>query len=275
MPAGNGAPGRRVHRPRAGVERVEQGVLVVSVDRLAHVLRDASRRRRVRTRPQAGEVRPAGWGSTGLYPGGGDDDHRLPLLQRAQSRESDRSRSPAMPAVQVQAALARRCGRRLVRGGDDCVGARSCRFLGGVVRAVSDDLARARGPGQESRGTPEGSEGRRRRESRTRHEVWRAVDPVAGRDPRRARDRPRCRRASSRCAGAAVAPSARSLSVDPGSTLRERGVSPRADWLEPRVKQVREPACEGLQRIRADSPATRGCSWANGLVPRRHRPAGS
>ena len=61
---------------------------------------------------------------------------------------------------------------------------------------------------------------------RTRHEVWRAVDPVASRDPGRARDRPSCRRASSRCAGAAVAAGARRLSVDPGSTFRERGVSP-------------------------------------------------
>ena len=54
------------------------------------------------------------------------------------------------------------------------------------------------------------------------------------------RGRPSCRRASSRCAGAAVAASARRLSVDPGSTFRERGVSPGAELLEPRVNEVRD-----------------------------------
>ena len=143
-----------------------------------------------------------------------------------------------MPAVQVQAALARRCGRRHVGGRDDCVGARCRRFLGGVVRALSDDRLRARGSGHASRGGSQDREGRRRRESRTRYEVWRAVDPVAGRDPGRARDRPSCRRASSRCAGAAVAVSARRLSVDPGSTFRERGVFRGAELRGPRVNEV-------------------------------------
>ena len=145
-----------------------------------------------------------------------------------------------MPTVQVHAAVGRRCGRRHVRGRDDCVGARSRRFLGGVVRALSDDLSGARGPGQASRRGPQGRQGRCRREPRTRRQVRRAVDPVAGRDPGRARDRPNCRRSSSRCAGAAVAASARRLSVDPGSTFRERGVSPGAELLEPRVNEVRD-----------------------------------
>ena len=145
-----------------------------------------------------------------------------------------------MSAVQVHAALGRRRGHRHVRGRDDRVRARRRRFLGGVVRAVSDDLARARGPRQESRGTPEGREGRRRRESRTRFQVWRAVDPVARRDPGRERGRPSCRRAASRCAGAAVAASARRLSVDLGSTFRQRGVSPGAELLGPRVNEVRD-----------------------------------
>ncbi len=132
-----------------------------------------------------------------------------------------------MPAVQVDAPVGRRRGCRHIRGRDDCVRARSRRFLGGVVRALSDDLPRARGPGQASRGGPQGRKGRRRRESRTRDQVWRAVDPIASRDPGRARDRPSCRRASSRCAGAAVAASAPYLSVDRGSTFRDGRLSRR------------------------------------------------
>ena len=199
--------------------------------------------------------------SAALY-SGERDDHRLPELQRAQSRRPDRPRSPALPAVQGDSALGRRRGQRHVRGRDDRVGACSGRFLGGVVRAVSDDLARARGPGQESRGTPEGSEGRRRRESRTRHEVWRAVHPVASRDPRRARDRSGCRRASSRCAGATATAGPRCLSVDPGSTsgkgrLSRRGVARWAGRRGPRRDDEVCNACAPTRR-RPDS-----CSRAN------------
>ena len=49
--------------------------------------------------------------------------------------------------------------------GDDHVGAHRGGLLGGVVRALPDDLARARGPRQASRRAPQGREGRRRRES--------------------------------------------------------------------------------------------------------------
>ena len=253
--ARNGALGVVCTVRARGVERVEQGILVVSVDRLAHVLRVASATGA--DTPSSGRGEGSRLGSTGLYPGSGDDDHRLPVLQCAQSRESDRSGSPALPAVQVQAALARRCGRRLVRGGDDCVRARSRRFLGDVVRALSDDLPRARGPGQASRGRPQGREGRRRREPRTRRQVWRAVHPVASRDPRRSRDRSGCRRASSRCAGATATAGARRLSVDPDSTVRQGGVSPGAELLGTQANEVRGVMAR-LQRMRSDSPATRG-----------------
>ncbi len=118
-----------------------------------------------------------------------------------------------MPAVQVHAAVGRRCERRHVRGGDDCIRAGCGRFLGGVVRAVSDDLSGARGPGQESRRRRQSRQGGCRCGPRTRRQVRGAVDPVAGRDPGRARGRPNRRRASSRCVGAAVAASARRLSV--------------------------------------------------------------
>ena len=101
-----------------------------------------------------------------------------------------------------------------------------------------DHLAGARGPRQASRGAPQGREGRCRRESRTRDQVWRAVDPVARRDPGWARGRPNCRRASSRCAGTAIAASACRLSVYPGSTFRERGATPGAELLESRVNEV-------------------------------------
>jgi hypothetical protein len=165
-----------------------------------------------------------------------------------------------MRSVQVGAPVGRRCGRRDVRGRDDCVSARRGGLLGGVVRAVSDDLPRARGPGQASRGGPQDRESRRRRESRPRHEVWRAVDPVAGRDPGRARDRPSCRRASSRCAGAAVAATAGRLSVSLGSTFRERA-SFEARACSGRGSTRSATSSRGLQPIRSDSPATRGCSW--------------
>ena len=168
-----------------------------------------------------------------------------------------------MPAVQVQSSLGRRREHRHFHGRDDLVRARGGRFLGGMVRAVSDDLARARGPRQESRGTPEGREGRRRRESRTRHEVWRAVDPVAGRDPGRARDRPNCRRASSRCAGAAIAASARRLSVDPGSTLRGRGVSPGAELARTAGQRGPRGDCEGCN---AWAPTRRRPGDAHGRI---------
>jgi thioredoxin 2 len=56
----------------------------------------ASLQRWVRTRPQAAEGEPVDCGSTGLYPRG-NDDHRLPYLQCAQSREPDRSGSPRCP----------------------------------------------------------------------------------------------------------------------------------------------------------------------------------
>jgi len=120
-----------------GVERVEHDVLVVSIDRLTHVPRVAAGMRP--HAPQAADRGVRGDRGSVWFYSGGDDDHRLPDLQCAQSREPDRSGSPAMPAVQVQAALARRCGRRHVCGRDDCVGARSRRFLGGVVRALSDE----------------------------------------------------------------------------------------------------------------------------------------
>ena len=49
-----------------------------------------------------------------------------------------------MSAVQVHAALGRGRGHRHVHGRDDRVRACGGGFLGGVVRAVSDDVARAR-----------------------------------------------------------------------------------------------------------------------------------
>ena len=91
---------------------------------------------------------------------------------------------------------------------------------------------------------------------------WRAVDPIASRDPRRATDRPSCRRASSRCAGTAIAASARRLIVDSprpsanAASLQTRSCSSRASTRS--ATRLR-----GLQRIRADSPAAIGCSWAN------------
>lgn len=153
-----------------------------------------------------------------------------------------------MPAVQDPSSLGRGRGHRHVHGRDDRVRARRGRFLGGVVRALSDDLPRARGPGQTSRGGPQGREGRRRRESRTRDQVWRAVDPAARRDPGWPGGRPNCRRASSRCAGAAIAASPRCLSVDRGSTFRD-GASPGAELLEPRLTRPRRH-CDGATRRR-------------------------
>ena len=124
-----------------------------------------------------------------------------------------------------------------------------------MISPVLEDLAK------QSRGTPEGREGRCRRESRARFRVWRAVDPVARRDPGRERGRPSCRRASSRCAGAAVAASARRLSVDPGSTFRERGVSPGAELLGRRVKEVRDV----MAKV-ASAPTRRPPQDARGLT---------
>ena len=114
-----------------------------------------------------------------------------------------------MPAVQVHAAMGRARGHRHVHGRDDRV--RACRggFLGRVVRALSDDLARAGRPRQRSRGAFEGREGRRRLEPRTGYQVRRTVDPVACGDSGRQRSRPGCRRAASRRFGAAIGASAR------------------------------------------------------------------
>jgi hypothetical protein len=103
------------------------------------------------------------------------------------------------------------------------------------------------------------------------HEVWRAVDPVASRDSGRGRDRPRCRRASSRCAGAAVATTTRRLSVDPGSTftngrLSRRGAARAAGQRGPRHD------CEGSD---ASAPPHSAPASARGrirFVRRRHRP---
>jgi hypothetical protein len=155
-----------------------------------------------------------------------------------------------MPTVQVHAAMGRRRRQRHVCCRDDCVRARSRRFLGGVVRALSHDLARARGPRRASRGAPQGRKGRRRRESTARCQVRRAIDPVAGRNPGRSGERPRCRRTASRCAGAAVGTSARRLSVDPGSSFRERHGPPRWELLELRVKEV----CDVIARVANASP---------------------
>jgi hypothetical protein len=160
-----------------------------------------------------------------------------------------------MPAVQVHAAVGRRCGRRHLRGRNDCVRARSRRFLGGVVRALSDDLPRARGPGQESRRGAQSRKGRRRREPRTRRQVRGAVDPVAGRDPGRSRDRPSCGRASSRCAGAAVAASARGV---------------RLSRARPSAKgRVSRP---GVARAASQRRPRRGCEGCNASPPTRGRP---
>jgi hypothetical protein len=165
-----------------------------------------------------------------------------------------------MPAVQVQSSLGRGRGHRHFHGRNDRVSARGGGFLGGVVRTLSDDLARACRSRQASRGAPQGREGRRRRESRTRHQVWRAVDPVARRDPGWARGRPSRRRASSRCARTSIASSACHLIVESASTFRERGVSPGAEPLEPRSTRS-ATRLRGLQRIRADSRSSTCERW--------------
>jgi hypothetical protein len=160
-----------------------------------------------------------------------------------------------MPAMQVQSSLGRGRGHRHFHGRDDHVRARGGGFLGGVVRTLSDDLARARRSRQASRGAPQGREGRRRRESRTRDQVWRAVDPVARRNPGWARGRPRCRGASSRRPRTAIAASARRLIVDPpppsanGASV-QRGVARAARQRGPR----------------------RDCAGYNASAPTRRRP---
>jgi len=116
-----------------------------------------------------------------------------------------------MPALQVRTALGRGRGHGHIHGRDDRVRACGGGFLGGVVRAVSGDLARARRPRRTSRGASQGRKGRCRREPRTGYQVWRSVDPVARRDPGREGGRPSCRRTASRGFGAAVGASARRL----------------------------------------------------------------
>jgi hypothetical protein len=61
-----------------------------------------------------------------------------------------------MPTVQVQAALGRRRRQRHVCCRDHRVCSCCGRFLGGMVRALSDDLPCTRGPRQASGGAPQG-----------------------------------------------------------------------------------------------------------------------
>jgi hypothetical protein len=156
-----------------------------------------------------------------------------------------------MSAVQVHAALGRGRGHRHVHGRDDRVRACGGGFLGGVVRALSDDLARARRPRQTSRGASEGREGRRRREPRIGYQVWRTVDPVARGDSGRERSRPGCRRAASRCFGAAIGASARR--VNSPSELGRAVVRPWPAVLKESEQRRVDPP--GRIRGNASAPA--------------------
>ncbi len=85
----------------------------------------ASPRGWAETRVQAADREPGERSSAGPYPGD-DDDHHLPDMQCAQPCRPDRAGSPAMPAVQVHAALGRRRGHRHVHRRDDRVGTGRC-----------------------------------------------------------------------------------------------------------------------------------------------------
>jgi hypothetical protein len=168
-----------------------------------------------------------------------------------------------MSAVQVHAALGRGRGHRHLHGRDDRVRACGGGFLGGVVRALSDDLARARRPRHTSRGASEGREGRRRREPRIGYQVWRTVDPVARGDSGRERSRPGCRRAASRRFGAAIGASARR--VNSPSELERAVIRPWPAVLKESsavsTRRAGSAATQAPQRLRVGA-----CRWANPIA---------
>ena len=96
-----------------GIERVEHDVLVVSIDRLTHVLRVAAGMgpdARSTDEGVAGD-RASGWLCAARH-----GDHRMPDLRCAQPGRPDRPGGAAMRAVQVQSSWGRGRGHRHFHG---------------------------------------------------------------------------------------------------------------------------------------------------------------